>query len=186
MLNLDSSGLVVTAITQMTCSILASFTICGVLKINLSMIPQNAYPFVVLVLGIENMFRLINAVLAYPPTMATELRIANALGDVGPVSVATAAQNLAILTLLSRVVSPGVAAFCVFACIAALFDAFFLLTFFLAVLNVDIRRFELQDALVRANQVRQKRKPSPAKQHSWFDALVSGRLPFSTRMAVQP
>lgn len=100
-------GLVITAITQMTCSILASFTICGILKINLSTIPKNAYPFVVLVLGVENMFRLINAVLAYPPTMATELRIANALGDIGPLSVAAAAQNLAILSLLSTVVSPG-------------------------------------------------------------------------------
>ena len=136
-------GLVVTAITQMTCSILASFTICGMLKINLSMIPQNAYPFVVLVIGLENMFRIINAVLAYPPTMATDLRIANALGDVGPVSVAAAAQNLIIHSLLASVVSPGVAAFCAFACIATLFDAFFLLTFFVAVLMVDIRRFEL-------------------------------------------
>ena len=176
-------GLFVTAITQMTCSILASFTICGVLKINLSMIPQNAYPFVVLVLGIENMFRLINAVLAYPPTTATDLRIANALGDVGPVSVATAVQNFLILSLLARVVSPGVAAFCAFACIATLFDAFFLLTFFVAVLNVDIRRFELQDALARANHSKQRRRPSPTHQHTWFDALVHGRLPFSTRMA---
>ncbi|KAK3720398.1 hypothetical protein LTR37_003810 [Vermiconidia calcicola] len=176
-------GLVVTAITQMTCSILASFTICGILKINLSMIPQNAYPFVVLVVGIENMFRIVNAVVAYPPTMATDLRIANALGDVGPVSIATVVQNLTILSLLSRVVSPGVAAFCAFACIATLFDAFFLLTFFVAVLNVDIRRFELQDALARANQTKQKRRPSPGHHHTWFDALVHGRLPFSTRMA---
>lgn len=176
-------GLVVTAITQMTCSILASFTICGILKINLSMIPQNAYPFVVLVMGIENMFRIINAVLAYPATMATDLRIANALGDVGPVSVLTAVQNTTILAILSRVVSPGVAAFCIFACIATLFDTFFLLTFYVAVLNVDIRRFELQDALARANQSRHRRKPSPAQHHTWFDALVHGRLPFSTRMA---
>ena len=176
-------GLVVTAITQMTCSILASFTICAILKINLSMIPQNAYPFVVLVMGIENMFRIINAVLAYPATMATDLRIANALGDVGPVSVLTAVQNTTILAILSRVVSPGVAAFCIFACIATLFDTFFLLTFFVAVLNVDIRRFELQDALTRANRSRPRRKPSPTQHHTWFDALVQGRLPFSTRMA---
>lgn len=176
-------GLVVTVITQMTCSILASLTICGILKINLSMIPQNAYPFVVLVIGLENMFRIINAVLAYPPTMATELRIANALGDVGPVSVATATQNLIILSLLAKVVSPGVAAFCTFACIATLFDAFFLLTFFVAVLMVDIRRFELQDALTRANQIKHRRKPSPVHHHTWFDALVHGRLPFTTRMA---
>jgi len=178
-------GLVVTAITQMTCSVLASLTICGILKINLSMIPQNAYPFVVLVIGLENMFRLINAILAYPATMATDQRIANALGDVGPVSVATAAQNLIILSLLASFVSPGVAAFCAFACIATLFDAFFLLTFFVAVLNVDIRRLELQDALTRSahsGQARTRRRPSPSP-HTWFDALMQGRLPFSTRMA---
>ncbi|SMY20645.1 unnamed protein product [Zymoseptoria tritici ST99CH_1A5] len=178
-------GLVVTAITQMTCSILASFTICGILKINLSTIPHNAYPFVVLVFGVENMFRLINAVLAYPPTMATDNRVANALGDIGPISVAAAVQNMIILSMLSTVVTPGVAAFCAFAAIATLFDAFFLLTFFVAVLNVDIHRLELQDALAaRHNQSRtgHRRRPSPSK-NTWFDALVHGKLPFSTRMA---
>ncbi|KAM0722997.1 hypothetical protein Q7P37_001195 [Cladosporium fusiforme] len=175
-------GLVVTAITQITTSIVASFTICGMLKINLATIPQNAYPFIVLIIGIENMFRLINAILAYPPTMATDLRIANALGDVGPLSVATAAQNLIILWLLSTIVSPGVAAFCAYAIIATLFDSFFLLTFFVAVLNVDIRRLELQDSIARSNQATQKRRPSPATG-TWFDALMHGRVPFSTRMA---
>ncbi|KAI5369916.1 Putative sterol regulatory element-binding protein cleavage-activating protein [Septoria linicola] len=176
-------GLVVTAITQMTCSILSSFTICHILKITLSTIPQNAYPFVVLVLGVENIFRLINAVLAYPPTMATELRIANALGDIGPVSVAAAAQNLAVLALLSTVVSPGVAAFCAFAAIATVFDAFFLLTFFVAVLSVDIKRLELQDALAARHNKPRRRKQSPRAAHTWIDALLQGRLPFSTRMA---
>lgn len=175
-------GLVVTAITQMTCSILSSFTICGILHINLAVIPQNAYPFVVLVLGVENVFRLINAVLAYPPTMATELRIANALGDIGPLSIAAAAQNLTILGLLSTVVSPGVAAFCAFAAIATLFDAFFLLTFFVAVLSVDIHRLELQDAIAARHNRPRRQRPSTS-QNTWVDALLRGRLPFSTRMA---
>lgn len=128
------------------------------------------------------MFRLINAILAYPPTMATDLRIANALGDVGPLSIATAAQNLIILWLLSTIVSPGVKAFCAYAIIATFFDTFFLLTFFVAVLNVDIRRLELQDLNARSNQTTQNRRTSPAKR-SWFDALMHGRVPFSTRMA---
>jgi hypothetical protein len=128
------------------------------------------------------MFRLINAILAYPPTMATDLRIANALGDVGPLSIATAAQNLIILWLLSTIVSPGVKAFCAYAIIATFFDTFFLLTFFVAVLNVDIRRLELQDLNARSNQTSQTRRTSPAKR-TWFDALMHGRVPFSTRMA---
>ncbi|OQO05064.1 hypothetical protein B0A48_08084 [Cryoendolithus antarcticus] len=175
-------GLVVTAITQLTTSILASFTICGVLKINLATIPSNAYPFIVLVIGLENMFRMINAVLAYPPTMATDVRIANALGDIGPLSVATAIQNIIILWLLAIVVSPGVKAFCAFAAIATLFDSFFLLTFFVAVLNVDIRRLELQDSLSRSDKRSRPRRRSPV-QRSWMDAMMHGRLPFSTRMA---
>ena len=175
-------GLVVTAITQITTSIVASFTICGMLKINLATIPQNAYPFIVLIIGIENMFRLINAILAYPPTMATDLRIANALGDVGPLSIATAAQNLIILWLLSTIVSPGVKAFCAYAIIATLFDSFFLLTFFVAVLNVDIRRLELQDSIARSNQATHNKRTA-STQRTWFDALMHGRVPFSTRMA---
>ncbi|KAK6443357.1 hypothetical protein LTR95_000183 [Oleoguttula sp. CCFEE 5521] len=175
-------GLVVTAVTQLTTSILASFTICGVLKINLATIPSNAYPFIVLVIGLENMFRMINAVLAYPPTMATDVRIANALGDIGPLSVATAIQNIIILWLLAIVVSPGVKAFCAFAAIATLFDSFFLLTFFVAVLNVDIRRLELQDSLSRSSKTRSPSR-RPPEQRSWLDAMMHGRLPFSTRMA---
>lgn len=114
--------------------------------------------------------------------MATDLRIANALGDVGPLSIATAAQNLIILWLLSTIVSPGVKAFCAYAIIATFFDTFFLLTFFVAVLNVDIRRLELQDLNARSNQTSLNRRTSPAKR-SWFDALMHGRVPFSTRMA---
>jgi hypothetical protein len=36
-------------------SIIASFSICGVLQIDLARIPDAAYPFVVLVIGLENM-----------------------------------------------------------------------------------------------------------------------------------
>ncbi|CAD0113364.1 unnamed protein product [Aureobasidium uvarum] len=188
-------GLVVTAITQMTTSILASFTICGLLQINLAQIPQEAYPFVVLVIGLENIFRLINAVVAYPPEMMNTQRIANGMADIGHSSLASAAQNLLILWLLSLVVSPGVAAFCAFAAVALLFDYFFLLTFFLAVLSVDIRRLELQDSITRSS-TQPKQKPRPKhhrthshhhahrhEKHTWIDALIHGRVPFSTRMA---
>lgn len=188
-------GLVVTAITQMTTSILASFTICDLLQINLAQIPQEAYPFVVLVIGLENIFRLINAVVAYPPEMMNTQRIANGMADIGHSSLASAAQNLLILWLLSLVVSPGVAAFCAFAAVALLFDYFFLLTFFLAVLSVDIRRLELQDSITRSSSTpKQKSRPKHhraqshhhahrSEKHTWIDALIHGRVPFSTRMA---
>ncbi|EOD48322.1 putative srebp cleavage activating protein [Neofusicoccum parvum UCRNP2] len=48
-------GLFCTVIAQMFISICSSFTICGILRINLANVPGEAYPFVVLVIGLENM-----------------------------------------------------------------------------------------------------------------------------------
>ncbi|GAM86160.1 hypothetical protein ANO11243_041710 [Dothideomycetidae sp. 11243] len=156
-------GVVMTAVTQgwRTCEYHAAYVLIG---------PDAT-----------SSFRLINGILAYPPEMATTQRIANGIGDTGMASVASAAQNLAILWILSQFVSPGVAAFCAFAAIALMFDFFFLITFFVAVLSVDIRRMELQDSLTRPRAVSRRRRP-PERQ-SWVDALIQGKVPFTTRMA---
>jgi hypothetical protein len=136
-------------------------------------------------LTFSDRFRLINAVLSQPPELPTTHRIATAVAEVGHLSLATAAQMLFVLWMLSKVAS-GVAAFCVFAAIALVFDFILHLTFFLAVLSVDVRRMELQDSLDRVNvNVHNRRKPStvnPERQY-WLDALLQGRLPFSTRIA---
>lgn len=48
-------GLIVAVFVEIGVSILASFSICGAMKIDLAMMPQEAFPFVVLVIGLENM-----------------------------------------------------------------------------------------------------------------------------------
>jgi hypothetical protein len=175
-------GLTVTVITHILLSILSSFTICGIFKIDLSKIPREAYPLVVLTIGLENMFRLINAVIVTPSENPTASRIAEALGQTGHIALAGAAQNLFILWLLYKVVSPGVGAFCIFAAIALVFDLFYLLTFFISVLSVDVRRTELSDSLNRARRRPGVKTPS-AEKNTWVDALLNGDLPASTRIA---
>ncbi|KAK8193192.1 sterol-sensing domain of SREBP cleavage-activation-domain-containing protein [Phyllosticta capitalensis] len=178
-------GLFCTVLAQMFISICSSFTICGILKINLAQVPGEAYPFVVLVIGLENMFRLINAVLESPAHMPTVSRVANALGDVGHLSLAAALQNLFILYLLSKVVSPSVASACTFAAVALVFDFVFHLTFFVAVLSVDVRRMELQDSLDRINLATHRKTVSTSKpeRRTWGGAFMHGTLPPSTRVA---
>ncbi|KAI9763397.1 MAG: hypothetical protein M1835_007821, partial [Candelina submexicana] len=175
-------GLVITGVTKVK-SVCSSFTICAVFNVNLSQIPREIYPLVVLAIGVENMFRLINAVLKTPPEMPTASRIANALGDIGHLSLAAAAQNLFILWLLSKVVSPGVAAFCTFAAVAVVFDFLFHLIFFVAVLSVDVQRLELQDCLDKADTNVSSTRLSDSGRETWGGALVGGKLPFSTRVA---
>ena len=179
-------GLSAAVITQIALSIMSSFTICAIFKIDLSKIPREAYPLVVLTIGLENMFRLINAVIITSSASPTAVRIAEGLGQTGHVALAGVAQNLVILWLLGKVVSPGVAAFCVFVAIALTFDFLYLLTFFVAVLSVEVRRTELSDSLARSGQRSNSRSRGPggsASKHNWMDALLHGDLPLSTRIS---
>ena len=114
--------------------------------------------------------------------MPPHQRIGNALGEVGHLSVAIAFQNLALLYLCSRLVTPWVADFCVFAAVTLVFDLVFHLTFFIAVLSVDVQRMELSDSLDRIS-LNQSTKNNKAERQSWLGALREGTLPLSTRFA---
>jgi hypothetical protein len=114
--------------------------------------------------------------------MPPHQRIGNAIGQVGHLSLAVAVQNLVLIYLCSRIVSPWVAHFCVFAAVTLVFDFVFHLTFFLAVLSVDVQRMELSDSLGRIDPD-QTSKSRPHARQSWLDALRQGDLPVSTRFA---
>jgi hypothetical protein len=180
-------GLSAAVITQIALSIMSSFTICAIFKIDVSKIPREAYPLVVLTVGLENMFRLINAVIITPSESPTAVRIAEGLGQTSHVALAGVAQNLIILWLLGKVVSPGVTAFCIFAAMALIFDFLYLLTFFVAVLSVEVRRTELSDSLARSRQpsISRSRGPggSASHKHKWTDALLRRDSPLSTRIS---
>ncbi|KAM0813765.1 putative Sterol-sensing domain of SREBP cleavage-activation-domain-containing protein [Seiridium cardinale] len=176
-------GLVVTVMVQLVLSMISSFTLCAIFKIDLSKIPQLAYPVAIFSMSLENIFRLINAVILTPPEDNTSNRIGHAFGTTGHVALASVGQNLLILWGLSHIVSPGVQAFCTFAAIAIIFDFFYLSTFFLSVLSVDVRRTELSDALAKA-YIRNHRTPAEAKaRQTWLDALLQGKIAMSTRIA---
>lgn len=127
-------------------------------------------------------FRLINVVLETPPEMPPHQRIGNALGQVGHLSLAIAFQNLALIYLCSRLVTPWVADFCVFAAVTLVFDLVFHLTFFVAVLSVDVQRMELSDSLERIESLQTTKKKRQERQ-SWLAALREGTVPLSTRFA---
>jgi hypothetical protein len=177
-------GLILAVVSQIAVSMMSSFTICAVFKIDLSKIPREAYPLVVVTVGLENIFRLINATIMTPPEHSTAARMEEALGQIGHVALAGVAQNLGLLWLLSRIVSPQVTGFCTFTAIALLFDFFYLLTFFSAVLSIDVRRTELSDSLHRASTPNERTlHPDFPKRRTWTDAILTGEAPFSTRIA---
>ncbi|KAI8254431.1 Sterol regulatory element-binding protein cleavage-activating protein [Colletotrichum sp. SAR11_239] len=176
-------GLIVTVFAQIVVSIMSSFTVCAVFRVDLSGIPQAAYPVVVLSMSLENIFRLINAVIMTPSENSTSSRISRAFGETAHIALASSAQNVFILWGLSKVVSPGVSAFCTFVSVAIVFDFFYLSTFFLAVLSVDVRRTELGDALAKASLKNNRYGQEQPLKRSWFEAMLQGKIALSTRIA---
>lgn len=176
-------GLMVTVVVQIAMAIVSSLTVCALFGIDLSRIPRASYPLVLMAMSLENVFRLINAVILTPADHSTSSRIGCAFGETGHIALASVAQNLLILWGLSTVVVSGVSAFCTFAAIAIMFDFFYLSTFFLSVLSVDVRRTELNDALekaaVRINRLSSESHP----RQSLVDAILQGRIALSTRIA---
>ncbi|KAI1485543.1 sterol-sensing domain of SREBP cleavage-activation-domain-containing protein [Biscogniauxia mediterranea] len=176
-------GLMVTVVVQILLSILSSFTVCAIFKIDLSRIPRFAYPVVILSMSLENIFRLINAVILTPSEYSTSNRIGYAFGETAHIALTSVGQNVLILSVLSKVVAPGVSAFCTFAALALIFDFFYLSTFFLSVLSVDVRRTELSDALAKSS-IRAHRFSSDAQsRQTWVDAMLQGKIAMSTRIA---
>lgn len=176
-------GLIITVVAQIAMSIVSSLTICAILRIDLSRIPRAAYPLVLMAMSLENVFRLINAVILSLADHSTSSRIGQAFGETAHIALASVAQNLLILWGLSKVVSSGVSAFCTFAAIAILFDFFYLSTFFLSVLSVDVRRTELSDALEKAASRNNRPYSDQQSRQSLMDAILQGRIALSTRIA---
>lgn len=176
-------GLIVAVVAQIVMAIVSSLTICALFRVDLSKIPRAAYPLVLMAMSLENVFRLINAVILTPSDHSTSSRIGYAFGETGHIALASVAQNLLILWGLSKVVSAGVSAFCTFAAIAILFDFFYLSTFFLSVLSVDVRRTELNEALEKATIRNNRGSTESHSRQTVVDAILQGRIALSTRIA---
>jgi hypothetical protein len=178
-------GLMVTIMAQIAASIVSSFSVCAIFKIDLSRVPHYAYPLVILAISMENSFRLINAVIMTSSTISISDRIGEAFGATAHIAIANRVQNSLILYGLSKITSSGVSAFCTFAAIATLFDFFYLATFFLTVLSVDVRQRELWE-LEKASLKRAKPSHDGPPRPLWVDGIYPIRLgetAMSTRIA---
>ncbi|ODA77403.1 hypothetical protein RJ55_07032 [Drechmeria coniospora] len=176
-------GLMLTIAAQIAFSTMSSFTICAVFNVNLSHIPRAAYPLVILAMSLEQIFRLINAVMLNPSEDSVSNRIGHAFGQTAHTALTSSTQNVIILAALSRAVSPGVSEFCIFVAVAIVFDFFYLSTFFLSVLSVDVRRMELGDALAKASMRHNRGKSDNRKLRWWRHQVLRGQIALSTRVA---
>ncbi|KAK9368597.1 sterol-sensing domain of SREBP cleavage-activation-domain-containing protein [Lipomyces kononenkoae] len=140
-------GLFIAFSVEVTLSMIGASTVIYFTHLDLSMIPKQAFPFIVIVLSTENMFRLLNALSYTKPEQPAIVRIGTALGKVGFLSTVTTACNICLFLLAIFISGPPIKQVCTFAIIATVIDYILHMTYFLAVLSIDVRRLELEDLI---------------------------------------
>mmetsp|Transcript_20227 Transcript_20227/g.42150 ORF Transcript_20227/g.42150 Transcript_20227/m.42150 type:complete len:586 (+) Transcript_20227:673-2430(+) len=116
-----------------------AFGLCGYLGIPFTQMSMMCI-FIIMGVGIDDMFILTDAFDREPVSLAVEDRVGNALGEVGGSITLTSVTDFLAFSIGSMIDLPAVSYFCVTAAIAVLAVFIVQITFFAACLALDARR----------------------------------------------
>ncbi len=113
------------------------------LKIPLTMISAEVVPFLILAIGVDNMFLISRAERSIPAHVKSmELRVAYAMKEIGP-SIFAAAFCEALAFFIGMLTDvPALYSFCLVAGLSVIADFILQMTFFLAALTLDGKRIQ--------------------------------------------
>ncbi|KAJ3050879.1 hypothetical protein HK097_008144 [Rhizophlyctis rosea] len=133
------------AVFAVVCSMLMSVGLCSMLGIQTSLVPWEVLPFLIIAVGVENIFVLTNAVVMTSLDLPVKERVGLGLARVGVPMLATLGWEMAFLLLGSSIDIPALQEFCLFGAVSIVIDYFMQITFFATILSIDIRRLELSE-----------------------------------------
>lgn len=121
-------------------SVLGSVGLFSAFGVKSTLIIAEVIPFLVLAVGVDNMCIIVHAVKRQDARLSTELRIGEALAEVGPsITLASLAESLAFAVGIATPM-PACRVFSMFAAAAVFLDFLLQLTAFVALLAYDLRR----------------------------------------------
>ncbi|KIK99724.1 hypothetical protein PAXRUDRAFT_131457 [Paxillus rubicundulus Ve08.2h10] len=143
-------GLTFTAMFEIAASTITSLSVCALMRFKVTMVPWSLLPIVLIFVGAENMFNLVDAVTKTSVTLPVKERIAEGLSRAGLSNTLKVVSYNCVLGIIARCSAGAISQFCTFAVVVLVAHWFLAHTFFLAVLSIDIQRLEL-DELLRQN-----------------------------------
>lgn len=134
-------------ITVVVFSLIASIGFTFYFEIPLTMISAEVVPFLILAIGVDNMFLISRAERTVPQHIKKmELRVAYAMREIGP-SIFAAAFCEALAFFIGMLTGvPALVSFCLVAGIAVITDFIFQMSLFLAALTLDGKRIQQNKA----------------------------------------
>lgn len=130
-------------------------------------------PYFVVIVGVENVFRLVKAVSSTPPENHPSVRMSSAIGCLQQTIKVVLRDSSILLAPCLPIfgASSQVKHICLFAALCLIIDLLMHVTYFVAILSVDLRRLELEDLITTDNAI-SKHQP---------DALFVDNLPKALR-----
>ncbi|KAJ7915546.1 sterol regulatory element binding protein cleavage-activating protein [Mycena leptocephala] len=158
-------GITFTALVEIAVSTITSVSVCALVGFKVTMVPWELLPIVIVFVGAENMFNLVDAVGKTSVTLSVKQRIAQGLSHAGTSNTLKVVSYNSILGVIAVFAAGAIRQFCVFAIVVLVAHWFLAHTFFMAVLSIDIQRLELDD-LLRQNPSLAPAVPPVTKQTS--------------------
>uniref|UniRef100_A0A8C2VZ86 Sterol regulatory element-binding protein cleavage-activating protein n=1 Tax=Chinchilla lanigera TaxID=34839 RepID=A0A8C2VZ86_CHILA len=138
-------GLALAAVVTVLSSLLMSVGLCTLFGLTPTLNGGEIFPYLVVVIGFENVLVLTKSVVSTPVDLEVKLRIAQGLSSESWSIMKNMATELGIILIGYFTLVPAIQEFCLFAVVGLVSDFFLQMLFFTTVLSIDIRRMELAD-----------------------------------------
>ncbi|CAI9532812.1 unnamed protein product [Staurois parvus] len=166
-------GLALAAVVTVLSSLLMSVGLCTLFGLTPTLNGGEIFPYLVVVIGLENVLVLTKSVVSTPVDLEVKLRIAQGLSNESWSIMKNMATELGIILIGYFTLVPAIQEFCLFAVVGLVSDFFLQMFFFTTVLSIDIRRMELADLNKRmpAEACMPPAKPVTRARHERQQAL---------------
>uniref|UniRef100_A0A8D0HTA0 SREBF chaperone n=1 Tax=Sphenodon punctatus TaxID=8508 RepID=A0A8D0HTA0_SPHPU len=138
-------GLALAAVVTVLSSLLMSVGLCTLFGLTPTLNGGEIFPYLVVVIGLENVLVLTKSVVSTPVDLEVKLRIAQGLSNESWSIMKNMATELGIILIGYFTLVPAIQEFCLFAVVGLVSDFVLQMLFFTTVLSIDIRRMELAD-----------------------------------------
>ncbi|KDQ12297.1 hypothetical protein BOTBODRAFT_176534 [Botryobasidium botryosum FD-172 SS1] len=168
-------GLAFTGIVEILASTITSISVCAIWGFRITMVPWGILPIVIVFVGAENMFVMVEAVVSTSISLPVKERIAVGLSKAGTsISLKVVSYNC-VLGTIAALSSGAIRQFCSFAIVVLVAHWFLIHTLFLAVLSIDLQRLELDDLLRQGTNIQAPVPPVASRGPSGASKTYRGR-----------
>lgn len=136
-------GMAFSAVVTVLASLSMSVGLCFFFGLTLTLTGKEIYPYLVVIVGLENILVLTKSVVSTPTHLDVKIRVAQGLSREGWSITKNLLIEVTILTVGLFTFVPAIQEFCIFAVVGLLSDYFLQMLFFSTILAIDIRRMEL-------------------------------------------